>query len=94
MAISLLALGGSATLVVETETAGNYALTLLYSNNDEQGVHDYNVDLIEDFVSISVNVKLQKELYCRSNHKRLTTHSSVLLTRRGGYYPPVKIKQL
>ena len=60
--------GGSATAVVEVEEAGYYALTLLYANNDENGVHDYNIDLVEDYVSISVNGDFQKELYCRNTY--------------------------
>lgn len=59
---------GSALISVNAEKAGNYALTITYSNNDENGVHDYNVDLVEDYVSISVNGNLQKELYCRNTY--------------------------
>lgn len=58
--------GGSAEVTVNAEKDGNYALTLLYSNNHEQGVHDYNVDLIEDYVTVYVNGNYQKNLYCRN----------------------------
>ncbi len=60
--------GGSAEVTLNTEYAGNYALTILYANNHEQGVHDYNVDLIEDCVTLSVNGKVQKNLYCRNTY--------------------------
>lgn len=60
--------GGSAEITVNTEYAGNYALTILYANNHEQGVHDYNVDLIEDCVTLFVNGRMQKNLYCRNTY--------------------------
>lgn len=58
--------GGSAEITVNAENGGNYALTLLYANNHEQGVHDYNVDLIEDYVTVNINGTVQKQLYCRN----------------------------
>lgn len=60
--------GGSAEITLNTEYAGNYALTIFYANNHEQGLHDYNVDLIEDFVTLSVNGEMQKNLYCRNTY--------------------------
>jgi len=60
--------GGAAEFTVKAEYAGTYALTLLYANNHEQGIHDYNVDLLEDYVTLSVNGSTQKQLYCRNTY--------------------------
>lgn len=60
--------GGSAVYAVNAPDDGTYRMTLLYSNNDENGIHDYNVDLVERFVTVSVNSEKQKELYCRNTY--------------------------
>lgn len=60
--------GGSASYVINVSESGTYKMTILYANNDEQGVHDYNVDLVERFITISVNGSNQKELYCRNTY--------------------------
>lgn len=57
---------GAAQYTVNVKTAGTYKLTVMYSNNEENGVHDYNVDVVEEYISLSVNGKLQSELYCRN----------------------------
>ncbi len=57
--------GGSAVYNINVPQSGEYKLTLLYSNNEENGVHSYNVDLVEEFVNISVNGRDYK-IYCRN----------------------------
>ncbi|MDE5996541.1 MAG: hypothetical protein K2G56_06440, partial [Eubacterium sp.] len=58
---------GKADFNITVDTAGTYALTILYANNDEGGVHDYNVDLIERYVTVSANGKSQ-DVYCRNTY--------------------------
>lgn len=60
--------GGSAVYIVNVPESGRYRMTMLYSNNDEQGIHDYNVDLVERFATVSVNGEKQRELYCRNTY--------------------------
>ncbi len=59
--------GGSAVFKVNAENAGNYRMTVSYSNNDEGGVHSYNVDLIERYITVDVNGKSQN-LWCRNTY--------------------------
>ncbi len=60
--------GGSAEYTVNVKESGTYKLTILYSNNRENGVHDYNVDLVEDFITISINGEKSENLYCRNTY--------------------------
>ena len=59
--------GGSALYEFEVESAGDYRVTLLYANNDEGGVHDYNVDLIERYVTVNCNGQVQN-VFCRNTY--------------------------
>ncbi|MCH5321801.1 MAG: hypothetical protein J1E36_08540, partial [Eubacterium sp.] len=59
--------GGKAEFNVNVSKAGTYALTLLYTNNDEGGVHAYNVDLIERYVTVTAGGKSQ-DVYCRNTY--------------------------
>ncbi|MGN1201915.1 MAG: hypothetical protein ACI4RF_01360, partial [Eubacterium sp.] len=59
--------GGKAEFNVNVSKTGTYALTLKYANNDEGGKHDYNVDLIERYVTITANGKSQ-DVYCRNTY--------------------------
>ncbi len=59
--------GDTATYTVNAEKTGDYRVTLLYSNNDEGGVHDYNVDLIERYVTVTVNGEKQN-VFCRNTY--------------------------
>ena len=59
--------GGSTSFKVNAPKAGNYRMTISYSNNDEGGVHSYNVDLIERFVTVDVNDTSQN-LWCRNTY--------------------------
>ncbi len=60
-------LGGSAEFTVTVPEDGSYRMTLAYSNNDEGGVHSYNVDLIERYVTIEANGQKQT-LWCRNTY--------------------------
>ncbi len=70
--------GGKAEFTVNAEKAGTCCLTLTYSNNDEGGVHDYNVDLIERFVTVSVNGEKAKNQYCRNTYSWETVNTVTL----------------
>lgn len=59
--------GGSASYKVNAEESGVYAFTVEYSNNDEGGVHDYNVDLIERYITIDVN-GVSRDVFCRNTY--------------------------
>ena len=58
--------GGSAEITVNAPHAGTYYITFEYSNNDENGVHAYNIDLVEDYISIQTEDGETQELYCRN----------------------------
>jgi hypothetical protein len=60
--------GGSAKYIFNVDKAGRYLVTLTYSNNEENGVHDYNVDLIEEYVTVSANGKKEQNVYCRNTY--------------------------
>ncbi len=60
-------LAGKGEFTVNAEKSGTYYLTFTYSNNDENGVHSYNVDLVERYVTVSVNGESQ-DLYCRNTY--------------------------
>ena len=60
--------GGSANYTVNATKAGSYRVTMLYANNDEGGVHDYNVDLVERYVSVNVNGAFSQNVYCRNTY--------------------------
>lgn len=59
--------GGEAKFTVNAPESGSYRFTFTYSNNDEGGVHAYNVDLIERFVTVSVNGTSQN-VWCRNTY--------------------------
>ncbi len=59
---------GTATFTVHVDKEGDYRITLLYANNDEGGVHDYNVDLIERYVTVSVNGEQKQNVFCRNTY--------------------------
>ncbi len=64
---SISCVNGSASFKVNAPVSGNYRLTLSYSNNDEGGVHSYNVDLIERYVTVDVN-GTKENLWCRNTY--------------------------
>ncbi len=53
---------------VNAQTDGYYAFTVEYANNEEGGYHDYNVDLVERYISISVNGEKQGNFFFRSTY--------------------------
>ncbi len=59
--------GGSASFKIYAEKSGNYRMTVSYSNNDEGGVHSYNVDLIERYITVDVNGE-GENLWCRNTY--------------------------
>ena len=68
---------GSATFKVNAPESGNYRLTLAYSNNEEGGVHSYNVDLVERFVTVNVNGRSQN-LWCRNTYSWDTVKTATM----------------
>ena len=67
--------GGKAEFRINAPEKGTYKLTVVYSNNRENGVHSYNVDLVEDYITISVNGEKRENLYCRNTYSYDTTTS-------------------
>ncbi|MCD7827296.1 MAG: hypothetical protein LUG85_01990 [Clostridiales bacterium] len=63
--------GGSAEFTVSVPASGTYRMTFTYSNNREGGVHSYNVDLIECYVTVTVN-GTTKDLWCRNTQSTET----------------------
>ena len=64
---------GKAEITVNVPKDGNYRLTVAYSNNDEGGVHSYNVDLIERFVTIN-----GQNLWCRNTYSWDTVKTATI----------------
>lgn len=64
--------GGQGTFTVSVPEDGTYRVTLLYANNSEGGVHAYNVDLIERYLTVSVNGGEGKDFFCRNTYSRYT----------------------
>lgn len=56
------------SFTVNADSAGYYAFTVEYANNEEGGYHDYNVDLIERYISIFVNGEKQGNFFFRSTY--------------------------
>lgn len=57
-----------ATFNVNVEEAGYYNFTIEYANNEEGGFHAYNVDLVERYISISVNGEKQGNFFFRNTY--------------------------
>ena len=53
---------------VNAREEGYYAFTVEYANNEEGGYHDYNVDLVERYISISLNGEKQGNFFFRSTY--------------------------
>lgn len=58
---------GEADFTVTADSDGVYAMTITYANNDEGGVHAYNVDLIERYVTVNDGVT-EQDVYCRNTY--------------------------
>lgn len=63
---------GEATFRVDAPEDGDYRVTLLYSNNSEGGAHAYNVDLVERYVTVSVNGGEARDIFCRNTYSDYT----------------------
>ncbi len=59
--------GGSASFCFKSDTGGTYRVTIAYSNNAEGGYHAYNVDLIEEYVTFTINGESQR-VWCRNTY--------------------------
>ena len=72
-------------LTVDAPEGGDYALILTYASGRENGVHAYNIDLVEDFVTVKVNGEKIGNYYCR-NTMSFTTYDTrtVYLTLQKG----------
>jgi hypothetical protein len=68
---------GSASFKVNAPATGNYRLTVAYSNNDEGGVHSYNVDLIERYITVDVN-GTKENLWCRNTYSWDTVKTTTM----------------
>ncbi len=69
--------GGSAEFKVNAPVSGNYRMTVSYSNNDEGGVHSYNVDLIERYITVDVNGE-KTPLWCRNTYSWDTVKTATM----------------
>ncbi len=63
--------GGAGTFTVNVPTDGAYRVTVNYANNAEGGVHSYNVDLIERYVTVTANGESQ-DVFCRNTYSKYT----------------------
>ncbi len=63
---------GKGTFTVNAPESGDYRVTILYSNNSEGGYHDYNVDLIERYLTVSVNGGESKDIFFRNTYSDYT----------------------
>ena len=59
--------GGSASFTYTAAAAGDYRVTLCYANNAEGGYHAYNVDLIEEYFTVTVNGET-RQVMCRNTY--------------------------
>ena len=69
----------AAELKFNAPAAGLYQITFLYSNNEEGGVHDYNVDLVERYLTISVSGQKLGNTYFRSTYSEDTYKTKTIL---------------
>lgn len=89
-------LGGKAEFNVNVPSDGDYRVTVLYANNSEGGYHDYNVDLIERYMTVTVGGESQ-DVFTRNTcsnftYKTMTFNLSlsegdnlITLTNSGNY---------
>lgn len=74
---NISSLGGEARFTVTAPEKGNYRMTVSYSNNDEGGVHSYNVDLVERYITVNVNGKTEN-LWCRNTYSWDTVKTATM----------------
>lgn len=58
----------SASFIYTAAQDGYYQLTFLYANNEEGGVHSYNVDLVERYLTLFVNGRRFGNVFCRNTY--------------------------
>lgn len=68
--------GGSAEFTVNAPEAGRYAFRFVYSNNEEGGMHDYNVDLIEEYITLTAN-GTEYNLWCINTYSEMNFLTAV-----------------
>jgi hypothetical protein len=73
--------GNTAALKVNCDEAGIYALTVYYSNDGEGGLHDYNVDLVEKYVSFKVNGESVGNVFFRNTYSLDTVKTKTVYLR-------------
>ena len=60
--------GSYATFNVNVKKADYYNFTIEYANNEEGGYHDYNVDLVERYITFTVNGENRGNYFFRSTY--------------------------
>lgn len=60
--------GSYATFNAKAPKAGYYNFTIEYANNEEGGYHDYNVDLVERYITFTVNGENRGNYFFRSTY--------------------------
>ena len=60
--------GSYATFNVNVKESGYYNFTIEYANNEEGGYHDYNVDLVERYITFTVNGEKRGNYFFRSTY--------------------------
>ena len=77
--------GSYATFNVNIEKAGYYNFTIEYANNEEGGYHDYNVDLVERYITFTVNGENRGNHFFRSTYswEHYKTKTVVLYLNEG-----------
>ncbi|MGN0572959.1 MAG: hypothetical protein ACI4IX_03375 [Acutalibacteraceae bacterium] len=74
---NISSVGGSAEFIINAPVSGSYRMTVSYANNDEGGVHSYNVDLIERYITVAVNGE-NATLWCRNTYSWDTVKTATL----------------
>lgn len=77
--------GSYATFNVNVKDAGYYNFTIEYANNEEGGYHDYNVDLVERYITFTVNGENRGNHFFRSTYswEHYKTKTVVLYLNEG-----------
>lgn len=87
----------SALFNVNCDNAGVYQLTFCYSDNEEGGAHDYNVDLVERYITLNINNNPFGNVYFRNTQSDMTYktktitvnlnkgNNTILLSNDGSY---------
>lgn len=69
---------GAAAITYTAPQTGYYQIAVTYSNNEEGGVHDYNVDLVERYITLSVNGEKRGNYYFRNTYSWDTLKTKVI----------------